>query len=159
MGIRAFDSDYYFLINNDMMVTEKWFHPLIESAEAYPDAGLVAPTVVFTDGKIQYAGGKITVFKGFQSIGWGKLYSNYDRNRKPYRTIHVHGGACLISRRVFKRIGLFDEEFSPGYYEELDFQLRAIRAGSAIYHDPRSVIIHVGAATARKMEPDKFIYI
>jgi len=40
------------------------------------------------------------------------------------------------------KLGGLDENFSPGYYEDTDFQFRVRQAGYKIIYQPRSTIIH-----------------
>ena len=55
------------------------------------------------------------------------------------------GGACVIHRRVFDRVGLYDEGlFYAG--EELDLSYRVLEAGFRILFDPSVAVIHHGAA-------------
>ena len=51
------------------------------------------------------------------------------------------GGACAIRRRVFDRVGLYDESlFYSG--EELDLSYRLLEAGVHIVFDPSVVVMH-----------------
>jgi GT2 family glycosyltransferase len=59
----------------------------------------------------------------------------------------VAGASMLVRREVFERVGLIDEAYFL-YFEEVDFLLRARRAGYRTYYVPQSrVIHHVGAST------------
>jgi GT2 family glycosyltransferase len=48
----------------------------------------------------------------------------------------------MIRRAVFDRIGLLDEQYFM-YYEEVDFCLRARRAGWPCWYDPASRVVHL----------------
>jgi hypothetical protein len=53
-------------------------------------------------------------------------------------------GACLMIRRdVIEAIGLLDEQYFL-YYEEVDFCLRAHRAGWPCWYVPASRVMHIG---------------
>jgi GT2 family glycosyltransferase len=66
---------------------------------------------------------------------------------EPHRADWLAGAAMLIRRSVFESIGLLDEVYFL-YFEEVDFCLRARRAGLDCWYVPRSRIVHlVGAAT------------
>lgn len=47
----------------------------------------------------------------------------------------------LIRRTVFERVGYLDERFFF-YHEDVDFSLRATRAGFSVWYQPASVILH-----------------
>ncbi len=76
-----------------------------------------------------------------------------DRRCLPFRDKHLPermteacyfcGGACVINRRVFDQVGLYDESlFYIG--EELDLSYRALEAGFRIFFDPSVVVMHDG---------------
>lgn len=59
----------------------------------------------------------------------------------------VAGASMMVRREVFERIGLIDEAYFL-YFEEVDFLLRAKRAGLRTYYVPSSrVVHHMGAST------------
>jgi GT2 family glycosyltransferase len=49
---------------------------------------------------------------------------------------------CLVRRRVVEEVGLLDEGFGLGYFEEADYQLRARRLGFGVVYVPESVVVH-----------------
>ena len=59
-------------------------------------------------------------------------------------------GACagdaLYHRSLFDTIGMFDEDFFA-YLEDVDFNMRAVRAGYRCTYIPDAVVYHVGSAT------------
>jgi N-acetylglucosaminyl-diphospho-decaprenol L-rhamnosyltransferase len=59
----------------------------------------------------------------------------------------VAGASMMVRREVFTTIGLIDEAYFL-YFEEVDFLLRAKRAGFRTYYVPDSrVVHHMGAST------------
>jgi N-acetylglucosaminyl-diphospho-decaprenol L-rhamnosyltransferase len=59
----------------------------------------------------------------------------------------VAGASMMVRRAVFEQVGLIDEAYFL-YFEEVDFLLRAQRAGFRTFYVPSSrVIHHVGAST------------
>jgi N-acetylglucosaminyl-diphospho-decaprenol L-rhamnosyltransferase len=59
----------------------------------------------------------------------------------------VAGASMMVRRSVFETVGLIDEAYFL-YFEEVDFLLRAKRAGFRTFYVPTSrVIHHVGAST------------
>ncbi|MBR5969140.1 MAG: glycosyltransferase family 2 protein [Lachnospiraceae bacterium] len=64
----------------------------------------------------------------------------------PYEERSILGGfAILIRRDVLNEIGLFDEAFSPGYYEDTDLCLRIRKAGYRLNICCNSFIYHAGS--------------
>jgi len=66
---------------------------------------------------------------------------------QPTEVDWVAGASMLVRREVFERIGLIDEGYFL-YFEEVDFLLRAKRAGLRTFYVPSSrVVHHMGAST------------
>ncbi len=64
-----------------------------------------------------------------------------------HRTDWVAGASMIIRREVFDDAGLMDEGYFM-YYEEVDFCLRALRAGWPCWYVPGSRVVHlVGQAS------------
>src|SRR5204863_8719269 len=52
----------------------------------------------------------------------------------------VTAAGSLVSRAAFEALGGFDEGFADGY-EDVDFCLRARRAGHRVLYEPRSTLV------------------
>lgn len=55
------------------------------------------------------------------------------------------GGAMLIKRHVLDEVGLLDEEFTPGYFEDDDFSMRIYAAGYRLLVCHNCFIYHAGS--------------
>ena len=56
-------------------------------------------------------------------------------------------GAALYRRSLFEQIGLFDEDFFA-YLEDVDFNMRAVRAGKRCCYLPDAKIYHIGSGSS-----------
>ena len=56
------------------------------------------------------------------------------------------GGAALYHRSLFNELGFFDEDFFA-YLEDVDFNMRAVRAGHRCCYLPGAAVYHIGSAT------------
>lgn len=65
----------------------------------------------------------------------------------------VTGAFLAFPRKLFDKIGGFDEDYFM-YYEDVDFCLRARRAGFPSYFLPSAKAIHVDPHSAREHVPD-----
>ena len=73
----------------------------------------------------------------------------------PYeKRLSLIGFALLIKRAVVDRVGLLDERFSPGNYEDNDYSLRVITAGFRNILCKNSFIVHFGNVSFRKNTTD-----
>ena len=61
---------------------------------------------------------------------------------------YVEGSCMLITREVIHSIGLFDEVYAPGYYEDADYCFRAREYGFRTVYSPFSEVYHFAGVTA-----------
>lgn len=133
------------LLNQDTIVNSGFLKPLLENP-----ADIVAPVIKFKrEGKWFYDfGGKVDWWLGRpRHLESNTQYAIRDRERK--KMGYVSGCAVLIKRPVLEAIGLLDESFFL-YFEDVDFCLRARRAGFKIAVEPKSVIVHKLAEKKKK---------
>ena len=129
-------ADHVFVLNNDAILKKTTLSSLLDTADKYPNAGIISPLILTGDKKnIWFAGGKIEWNK-MRAIHLTKAVS-----KLPYSSEYLSGCALLIKKEVFKKIGLFDERFFL-YYEDADFSLRAKKAGFDLLVDPMVRIAH-----------------
>lgn len=154
-GIAAARGEYVCLLNNDVVCLPGWLEPLISCLERDPDAGLAGPKQVTPDGLIWHAG---TVFLPQRDSAYPgapvHIFSGFPRedpaanNGGPYPAMNF--GCAMVKARLFGEVGVLDDEgyAFPGYYEDVDWCLRARKAGYACYYCPESVVLHDGGRTS-----------
>lgn len=71
----------------------------------------------------------------------------YDQLREPTPVGCGIMAFTLTSRDVFARVGLLDADY-PLYAEDMDWCVRATRAGVDVIFDPRIELVHLGGASA-----------
>ena len=131
-------ADYALLLNNDTIADPAMLDQLLKQAAS--GVGLMAPAIFYADqpDRIWSVGG------GFSSILL-EATGNHGRHRllpdRPVERGFLSGCALLIHREVFEKVGLFDERFFM-YYEDLDFCLRAQRAGYCLWLVPKARLWH-----------------
>ena len=128
-------ADYVFLLNNDAVLEKDTLSKLIRFAEN-SEAGIFSPVILNRKKEIWFSGG---------TIKWSKMRAVHSGKRPekkvPYKTEYVTGCACLIKKEVFKKTGLFSEDYFL-YYEDTDFCIRARKEGFKCMVVPNSKIIH-----------------
>jgi GT2 family glycosyltransferase len=129
-------ADYIFLLNNDANVEKDCILNLSIFAQKNKKVGIISPLIINqNNSSIWFSGGKISWLKM-------RCTHNKDSNDKiTLKTEYVSGCAMLIKKSVFKKIGLFDEDYFL-YYEDADFSIRAIRNGFEILIDQSSKVFH-----------------
>jgi hypothetical protein len=151
-GIRyAIDDncDFVALFNNDAIADKDWLRYLVEATEKDGKVGVVTCKFMDIDGKHLDS-------TGDQYTNWGLPYprgrgepvnDSYDDQIDIFA---ASGGASLYKVKMFKDIGLFDEDFFA-YYEDVDLSFRAQLAGWKIRYCPKAIAYHQIGATSSKI--------
>lgn len=158
-AIRAIfgEPEFYLLLNPDTIVHPGAVSCLVAFLKSHPDTGIAGSRLEDPDGTPQACAFRfLSVASEFESeIKIGPVSRLLRRSSvvphglsdEPSRVDWVSGACMLVKSDVFKAIGLMDEAYFL-YYEELDFTLRAARAGWKCWHVPQSRVIHlVGQST------------
>lgn len=144
-GIRAARGEQVLLLNNDTIVTTGWLARMLDALAADPRAGLVGPVSNNVSGeqRVRTDYRRLEELDGF-AWDWSR---RHEGKRVP--TDRLVGFCLLIARSVIDRIGLLDEGFGIGNFEDDDYTLRAIQAGFRALIAMDSFVHHFGSATFR----------
>lgn len=126
--------DAVLLLNQDTVAEKSFLGPLLANS-----SDIVGPVIKFKRrGKLVYDfGGKINWWLGRAK----HIESDSILNTKYSAPDYVSGCAMLIRWPVLEKIGLLDERYFL-YFEDVDFCLRAKKAGFKIAVEPKSMILH-----------------
>ncbi len=148
--------DYFFLLNPDTEVLPGGIGTLLSFMDATPSAGIAGPRIESGGNVVQHSAFRFPTVAGELERGMslGILSKLLERwveappiRTDTHQTDWVSGAAMIIRREVVESIGLMDETYFL-YYEEVDFCLRAHRAGWSCWYLPESGVVHrAGAAT------------
>jgi GT2 family glycosyltransferase len=152
LALARYDADYFFFLNPDAFVEPGWLAPLVKALEENPRAGFASPKFRYLDGSIHYAGAYLAPTGGVRVHGHGEADGPAYQTAREVPFAH---GQCLVRAAMARAVGAFDEGFGIGYYEEVDYQLRARRKGWLALFVPESVIVHA-TAQAFKHHPGGF---
>ena len=142
--------EYVLLLNNDTLVTSGSVVRLIEFLDAHPEAGLCGSRLEYPDGTSQMAARRtMTAMSEFDmGLRFGPISRLMARwsvcppeQDEPHRVDWVPGAALLIRRNVLEEVGLLDEGLYT-YFDDVDYCLRAQRAGWPTWYVPDSRVVH-----------------
>jgi len=108
------------LLNVDAEVTENWLNNLYETLLTKSTCGIVGPL-----------GNEVQ--SGYQKEGYVK---------QDTQVPNLMGFCILILKEVYDKIGLFDERFKIGGYEDNDYGMRAMLAGWTLWLSAKSLVKH-----------------
>lgn len=139
------DSDI-FLLNNDTIMmpnTLFWLRMGLYAKEEHGAAGCVTNNIDGTQKVIEKD------LPPDEYYRYALENNVYRENSLEYRPLLV-GFALLIKRTVVNKIGLLDESFFPGNYEDDDYCLRILKAGYSNVVVHNSFLVHSGSKSFRK---------
>jgi GT2 family glycosyltransferase len=146
VGLRAARGEICVLINADVEVQPGWLAHLVGAMQADPQIGIAGAKLLYPDGTIQFAGGRIKPPRGYTyHLGW------HEPDRGQFDTTtdvdFITGASLAIRRRVLEQIGYEDEKFYPIDYEDPDMSYRARAAGFRVVLVPQAVATHHESST------------
>lgn len=151
LGLRAAQGDICVLINVDVEVHPDWLENLVRGMQSDPKIGIAGAKLLYPDGTIQFAGGRIEGPRGYAyHIGWHEPdQGQWDR----FGDVDFITGATLaITRGVLDTIGYEDEKFFPIDFEDPDMSYRARQAGFRVVFVPQAVATHHESSTAKPQD-------
>ena len=124
IGLRASSAPYVVVMDNDIEVKAGWLEELFKSINS---------------------GAHIVGIEGWKlDKNWGACA----KCNSPMEHFDYLGGACTLSdRRVFEVAGILDEGYSPAYYEDVEWSIRAKENGFRLAFNPTPAIHHKQHAT------------
>ncbi|MEK4740982.1 MULTISPECIES: glycosyltransferase [unclassified Bacillus (in: firmicutes)] len=142
-GIKEAKGDNILLLNNDVVVTENWLSNLIRCLYESKDAGAVGPV---TNNAAYYTAIQ-TFYKDIEGMQrFATLYNQSDKDKWEER-MKLIGFCMLIKKSVLDEVGLLDERFTPGNYEDDDLSLRMFEKGYKLYLCKDTFIHHYGSVS------------
>ncbi len=149
IGIKEGVGEYLFLLNNDTKVDKNCLRYLVKTADLYPEVGMVASKMknFYNPMIIDSAGDYIDAVGHADNIGRGQ--KDGELFNSAGFVFLVNAGAGLYKRKVFERVGYFDEDFFA-YFEDVDLSFRAQLQGFKGWYEPRAIVLHIHKATSSR---------
>ena len=145
-GIRAADTPYVLLLNNDT-AAEPRFVEFLERAIGRSETIFSVSSRVLQMHRpelLDDAGDMFSVMGWAYQRGVGREMKRYDR---PCRIFSACAAAAIYRREVFEKIGYFDEAHFA-YLEDIDIGYRARLFGYDNVYCPEALVRHVGSGTS-----------
>ncbi|RME35162.1 MAG: glycosyltransferase family 2 protein [Thermoflexia bacterium] len=147
-GLQAAQGDVLVLLNQDAIPQPGWLSSIVEALRN-PQVGVVGCKLLYPDGEtIQHAGGWIEWPLGL-AHHFGRGEKDNGQWDEPGEVDYVTGAAMAFWRDVLQKVGLMDEGFWPGYFEDADFCFRAREAGYKVCYVPSAVAFHAETTSVR----------
>jgi len=137
-GMKAADAPYVCTLDNDVLLSEGWLTELVAILDSQERIGIVVPS---SNAK-HPPEGVTQAFVDAQGI-------EHAKNRGQY-VERMDGFFCsVVKRSVMDAIGIWDDVFSPGYYEDLEYCVRASYAGYLVVCAKGAYAYHIAEGSFR----------
>ena len=145
-GIRAADTPYVLLLNNDTRVEPGFVAAMERAMDQSPKIFSVSSRMIqmYHPELLDDAGDMYSILGWAYQRGVGRSSELY---QKSCRVFSACAGAAIYRRAVFHEIGLFDE-LHFAYLEDIDVGWRAKLYGYDNIYCPDAVVYHVGSGTS-----------
>jgi GT2 family glycosyltransferase/tetratricopeptide (TPR) repeat protein len=148
-GIKHANGDYIIWVNNDILITPNALEQMADKMEIVEQTtelthiGMVGPMMNFVADKqmLENATYQVEQVDTFAQ-------KHHEQNPDDWEYAGWLCGSCLMMKKViFQQIGMVDERFSPGGYEDNDYCLRALLQGWKLIIDRSTFVHHYGSRT------------
>lgn len=135
--------EYIVFLDNDTETDRGFLSELVTVAQAGPEIGVLGCKVYYMDkpNRIWAAGGKLFFYRGTAALrGMDEQdVKQYDIQEEIDFAV---GCAFMVSREALLNVGKFDSIFGIYWGEEIDWCIRAKKAGYLIVYVPHAKIFH-----------------
>ncbi len=148
-GVKKASNPYIMLLNDDVLLQDSNYQLTINDFRK--DSSLFA--VSFS--QKEKDGGVV----GKNRFFWrrGLFFHQKARDLNLGENGWAEGGACIIDKKKFEKLGGFDSVYSPFYWEDIDLSYRARKAGYKIIFDPSILVQHHHESTIGKYFSKDFV--
>ncbi|MFE5324104.1 glycosyltransferase [Paenibacillus sp. NPDC056579] len=145
-GIEIANGENILLLNNDTIVTHNWLDNLLSCLYSCDDIGAVGSVT----NHCSYYQAIPVSYQTIEEMHQFALDYNQSNPLLWEERLKLIGYCLLIKKSVVDKIGLLDEQFTPGNYEDDDYSLQIRKAGYKLILCKDTFIHHFGSASFRE---------
>src|SRR5690606_10075257 len=150
-GLKMASGDTVVLMNNDIIVSRRWLDNMLACLYSAEDIGIVGPLANYASGSQHHP------------LGYADLTGFHEMTREAnrpdpgkWRTVQRLVGMCMVMKReLIDRVGLLDERYAPGHYEDDDLCYRARLHGFRLMVAGDTYVHHHDRASFRQLPAEK----
>lgn len=148
---------YLLFLNSDIELLDNKLIDMFKYIKLHPDIGLIGPKFLNIDLSDQ---GSVfppqTLSNAFREFWLGQnSYSKYvPQNKEPVEVFSISGGAVMIKRSLFEKIGGWDNKYFM-FYEDLELCRQIRKLGYKIYYYPKCRVVHRHGASGKSLAGSK----
>lgn len=154
VGIQIAKNQLLLILNSDIKLSPNFFKGLLKYFDIPSTFGVMSH--IKDQNNLSHIERAQTLTKFGFKMNRKPVHSDYSKD-KLYPTIFLSGANALVDLDKIKKIGGFNELFSPYYFEDADLSIRAWRMGWKCYFDNFSTCEHLGSFTIKNSAKSKKI--
>ena len=147
-AVEMVDSEYIVFLNNDTeVINPDWLLELIGTMKIRDSIGVVGAKLLYPNNTVQHAGVAIVldpdIIAHHAHLGISRDDNGFCGFAALLRNYSAVTAACMMVRKsIFVELGGFNENELAISYNDVDFCLRAVRAGYACVYNPDVLLYH-----------------
>lgn len=151
-GLRKAAGEYFVLLNNDTLPSFRWLDNPLQLFKLKQHAGIVGPVSnrVIRQQKVK------TTLRSVREVHRFCRNHNHLNPAKWRRTLLLSGFCLIFPRKLVDDIGLLDEHFGAGTYEDDDYCKRAQKAGYTCWVAGDTYVHHFGNRSFKQRGKSEF---
>jgi O-antigen biosynthesis protein len=147
IGVESSIGQKILFLNNDAFVTETTITEMMQLINI-TEVGGVGAKLLFPNGSLQEAGGKVSACGQVTQVGKG--LENHENMYTEIRAVDYCSAACLLmDKKFFLDIGGFDYLYEPAYFEDTDLCTKIKLNGKKVLLQPNAITYHIENLTSR----------
>jgi len=151
-GIALANGEYIILLNNDTLVPTGWLDKLLFLFHNHPKIGLIGPVTNSAGNEQRIELDRLNE-KNYEAISGEYI----KRQSGVWFETEKLGFFCVAIRRsVVEKIGVLDEKFGIGMFEDDDYCIRAKKAGFTLAVAEDCFIFHKGSVSFGKLAVENY---
>ena len=152
-GIAVSNGEYVLLLNNDTLVTRGWITNMIKHFKRFDRVGIVGAVT-------NSIGNEAQIKVSYEELNDMPAFA-YDYTRKHMNQTYDHSGVLamfcvMLSRELIEKIGMLDENYGIGMFEDDDYSVAAERAGYKLILPEDVFIHHFGSVSFKNLEDETY---
>ncbi|MDC1023638.1 glycosyltransferase family 2 protein [Nitrosopumilus sp.] len=137
--------DFLLFLNNDTVVTPNFISEMMKILEHDKTIGICQSLLLKPDGSIDSSGDFIDKL--------GVVYNSKTKIKEIRNISSARGASMLIERKIFNKLGGFDEKFFFSF-EDVDLGWRTWILGYKVVIVPNSIVYHSAGTTTSKLKSE-----
>lgn len=151
-GIALANGEYIILLNNDTLVPVGWLEKLLHLFQNHPKIGLIGPVTNSAGNEQRIELDRLNE-KNYEVISGEYI----QRQSGVWFETEKLGFFCVAIRRsVVEKIGVLDEKFGIGMFEDDDYCVRAKKAGFTLAVAEDCFVFHKGSVSFGKLAVENY---